>query len=206
VATALNQRTIRVSWTDTAAGITGFTISNGCGTGGCNGGAINVRTGPVTAADITTTPGAYQCFYVQAVSSAGTSAPAGPGCISTPEMNIASNQEWADTGVTARPGAAVGISATGVVYVAAAGSTHAPGGDSSCTPAADYPARSSLFPAPRLPCWSLIARFGNGPPFEVGTSIVVTAASGRLYLGVNTDSFSGNTGIWTVKIKIGGLP
>ena len=121
-------------------------------------------------------------------------------------MNIASNQEWADTGVTARPGAAVGISATGVVYVAAAGSTHAPGGDSSCTPAADYPARSSLFPAPRLPCWSLIARFGNGPPFEVGTSIVVTAASGRLYLGVNTDSFSGNTGIWTVKIKIGGLP
>jgi hypothetical protein len=73
-------------------------------------------------------------------------------------------------------------------------------------PAADYAARSSRFPAPRLPCWSLIARFGNGAPFEVGNSIVVTAASGRLYLGVNTDSFSGNAGIWTVKIKIGGLP
>ena len=206
MATALNQRNIRVSWTDPAAGITGFVISNGCGTDGCNGGAVNIRTGPVTAADITTTPGAYQCFYVQARNSAGTSAPSGPGCISTPEMNIPSSQEWTDTGVTARPGAAVGISATGVVYLAAARSTHAPGGDSSCTPAADYAARSSLFPAPQLPCWSLIARFGNGPPFEVGTSIVVTAASGRLYLGVNTDSFSGNTGIWTVKIKIGGLP
>jgi hypothetical protein len=35
---------------------------------------------------------------------------------------------------------------------------------------------------------------------------VITAAAGRLYLGVNTDSFSGNAGIWTVKIKIGGLP
>jgi hypothetical protein len=45
-----------------------------------------------------------------------------------------------------------------------------------------------------------------GTPFEVGASIVVTAASGQLYLGVNTDSFSGNAGIWTVKIKIGGQP
>jgi hypothetical protein len=57
-----------------------------------------------------------------------------------------------------------------------------------------------------LPCWSLIARIGNGRPFEVGTSILVAATAGRLYLGVNADSFSGNTGIWLVKIKIGGLP
>jgi hypothetical protein len=28
----------------------------------------------------------------------------------------------------------------------------------------------------------------------------------RLYPGVNDDTFSGNTGIWMVKIKIGGLP
>ena len=205
-ATALNQRTIRVSWTDTATDVTGFAISNGCGTNGCNGGAVNIRTGTVSTVDITTTPGAYQCFYVQAVNSAGASEPAGPGCISTPEMNIPSSQEWTDTGVTARPGAAVGISATGDVYLAAARSSHPPAGDSSCVPAADYPTRRSLFPAPQLPCWSLIARFGNGPPFEVGNSIVITAATGRLYLGVNTDSFSGNAGIWTVKIKIGGLP
>jgi hypothetical protein len=206
VATALNQRTIRVSWTDAATDATGFAISNGCGTDGCNGGAVNMRTGRVTAADVTTTPGAYQCFYVQAVNSAGASKPAGPGCISTPEMNIPSSQEWTDTGVTARAGAAVGISATGDVYLATTRSSHPPGGDTSCTPAANYAARRSLFPAPQLPCWSLIARFGNGPPFEVGSSIVVTAAAGRLYLGVNTDSFSGNAGIWTVKIKIGGLP
>jgi len=56
-----------------------------------------------------------------------------------------------------------------------------------------------------LPCWSLIARIGNGRPFEVGTSIEVATTTGRLYLGVNDDSFSSNAGIWAVKMKIGGL-
>lgn len=40
-------------------GVTGFDVGNGCGTNGCSGGALNVRTGPVTTADITTTPGAF---------------------------------------------------------------------------------------------------------------------------------------------------
>jgi hypothetical protein len=67
-------------------------------------------------------------------------------------------------------------------------------------------AHSSRFPAPELPCWSLIGRIGHGRPFEVGTSILITATTGRLYLGVNDNSFSANTGIWAVNIKIGGLP
>jgi eukaryotic-like serine/threonine-protein kinase len=205
-ASAVSPYTIRVSWAEKGAGITGFNIGNGCGTHGCSGGALNIRTGPVTAASVTTTPGAFQCFYVQAVNRAGISAWAGPGCISTPGLNIPVDREWTDTGVTVRSGAAVGISATGSVYLAAAGPAQTPSGNPSCTPAADYPASSSQFPAPQLPCWSLIARIGNGQPFEVGTSILVTAATGRLYLGVNDSSFSGNTGIWAVKIKIGGLP
>ena len=206
VATALGPYRIRVSWADKTAGITGFNIGNGCGTNGCSGGALNIRTGPVTAANITTTPGAYQCFFVQAVSSSGTSAWAGPGCISTPGINIPVNQKWTYTGVTVRSGAAIGISAAGDVYLAGAGSSQTPSGNPSCTPAASYAADSSQFPAPELPCWSLIARIGNGRPFEVGTSILVTATTGRLYLGVNDDSFASNTGIWAVKIKIGGLP
>ncbi len=205
-ATALNQHTIRLTWAGGGTDITGFNISNGCGTDGCSGGAINVRTGRVSAAEVTTSPGAYQCFYVQAFNSSGTSTPAAPACTSTPGISISSNQEWTDTGVTARSGAAIGISAAGDVYLATAGSSQAPNGDPSCKPAASYPADSPQFPAPQLPCWSLIARIGNGQPFEVGTSILATAATGRLYLGVNDDSFSGNTGIWTVKIKIGGLP
>jgi serine/threonine protein kinase len=205
-ATAVDQHTIRVTWADSADDFTGFNVSNGCGTDGCSGGAINVRTGNVTATEITTSPGAYQCFYVQAFNNSGTSTPAAPGCTSTPGINIPSNQEWTDTGVTVRSGAVLGISAAGDVYLSAAGSSQAPGGDSSCKPATSYAAHSSQFPAPQLPCWSLIARIGNGQPFEVGTSILVTATTGQLYLGVNDDSFSGNTGIWAAKIKIGGLP
>ena len=48
VATALGPYTIRVSWTEKAAGVMGFNIGNGCGTNGCSGGALNIRTGPVS--------------------------------------------------------------------------------------------------------------------------------------------------------------
>jgi hypothetical protein len=205
-ASARKQYPIHVIQTDDGTGITGFIVSNGCGTNGCDGGALNVRTGLVNAADVTTTPGAYQCFYVQAFNQAGTATSPGPGCISTPGLNIPTGQEWTDTGVNVKSGAAVGISATGEAYLSAAGSSQPPPRNAACKPATDYAADSSKFPAPQLPCWSLIARVGNGPPFEVGTSILVVATTGRLYLGVNSDSFSGNTGIWTAKIKIGGLP
>lgn len=50
--------------------------------------------------------------------------------------------------------------------------------------------------------------YGNawGPPFEVGTSTLVIATSGRLYMGVNDSSPSNNSGSWKVDIKIGGPP
>jgi len=65
---------------------------------------------------------------------------------------------------------------------------------------------NGLDPAGRSAMLDLIARIGTGRPFEVGSSILVNATAGKLYLGVNADSFAANTGIWAVKIKIGGLP
>ena len=205
-ATALDEYTIRVSWTDHGSGITGFNVTNGCGTTGCSGGALNVRTGGATTVDVHTTPGAYQCFAVQALSPSGVSASANMACTSTPGMDIPVTRQWTDTGVTVKAGASVGISASGDAYVAAAGSSQSPAGNPACTPEKDYPAGSASFPAPRMPCWSLVGRIGDGPPFEVGTSILVSATSGRLYLGVNSSSVSDNSGTWMVNIKIGGLP
>jgi hypothetical protein len=206
VATALGPYRVRVSWAEKRADVTSLNISNGCGLDGCDGGALNVRTGPVTAAVVKATPGAYQCYFVQAFNGSDASDAGGPACISTPGIHIPGNQAWTDTGVIVPAGAAVGVRAEGDIYVAQAGSAQPPGGDPSCTPAASYPGRRAQFPAPGLPCWSLIGRIGRGRPFEVGTSILVTARAGRLYLGINGSSVGANTGIWAVKIKIGGLP
>lgn len=63
-----------------------------------------------------------------------------------------------------------------------------------------------MYPVPSAKCWSLIARIGTGTPFYVGTSRLIVTGAGELYLGINIDNPSGNSGAWTVNIKIGGLP
>jgi eukaryotic-like serine/threonine-protein kinase len=203
-AVATGQYSIQVTWADASADVTGFHIDNGCPVGSCSPGATLAQTtGPVDSATFAVTPGTYQCFRVQAFNSAGASSWSSYGCISTPGLSVPATQEWTNTGVTVAAGDALGITASGQVYISSTDS-EGPAGDSSCTPAEEYP--GDVFPAPDLPCWSLIARIGNGPPFEVGTSVLVTADSGILYLGINDDSFSANTGSWTANIKLGGLP
>jgi hypothetical protein len=204
-AVATSQYKIQVTWTEATADVTGFNLDNGCPVGSCDPGATLVQTtGPVDTATFSVTPGSYQCFRVQAVNKAGTSPWSGFGCISTPGLVLSATQKWTNTKVTIPAGDEVGISADGQITVSPA-ETVGPAGDPSCTPAQNYPGKN--FPAPALPCYSLIARIGNGTPFEVGTSTLITnAASGVLYLGINDNSFSGNSGSWNVKIKLGGLP
>lgn len=200
-AVAEGQYTIQVTWTDASTGITGLNIDNGCpvGDSGCSPGATLAQTtGPVDSATFSVTPGTYQCFRVQAFNNAGTSPWSGYGCTSTPGLAVPGTQQWTNTGVTVAAGDTLGLTASGQITVSPTESV-GPGGDPSCTPAQDYP-------APALPCFSLIARIGTGAPFEVGTSALVTTGSGVLYLGINDDSFSGNSGSWTVNIKLGGLP
>ena len=204
-AVATSQYAIKVTWTEATADVTGFNIDNGCPVGSCDPGATLAQTtGPVDSATFAVTPGSYQCFRVQALNKAGASPWSGFGCISTPGLVLSATQEWTNTKVTVPAGDELGISADGQVTVSPTESV-GPAGDPSCTPAQQYP--GAAFPAPGLPCYSLIARIGNGTPFEVGTSTLVTvAASGTLFLGINDDSFSGNSGSWNVKIKLGGLP
>lgn len=201
-ATATSQYTIQVNWTEATADVQGFNIDNGCPVGSCGPGATLAQTtGPVNSVTFNVTPGAYQCFRVQAFNKAGTSPWAGFACLSTPGLVLSGTQKWTNTNVKVTAGNLLGIAADGQISVSPTQSV-GPGGDPSCTPAQNYPGKA--FPAPTLPCFSLIARIGDGTPFEVGTSTLVTTDSGVLYLGINDNSVAGNTGSWTVKIKPGG--
>jgi hypothetical protein len=168
-------------------------------------------TGRATAASFTVTPGTYQCFHVEAFNSFGDSGWSNYACMGVPWLVLPGKGQWTNTGVNLAAGDEVFIKADGFVYINRT-IPEGPAGNPACIPLADYPAVSWSFPAPTLPCWSLVARVGNGPPFEVGTSTVVITASGRLYLGVNERAHSsnsgksGNSGSWDVNIKIGGIP
>jgi hypothetical protein len=118
---------------------------------------------------------------------------------------VLSTRRWTPTRVILRSGELIGIKASGLIKVGT--DQHwGPAGDQSCIPNHDYPAANPAFPAPKLPCWSLIARIGNGRPFAVGAAKLLPVSSGRLYLGVNSRDFWDSSGKWTVNIKIGGYP
>ena len=201
-AVAAGQSAIQVNWSDASAGVTGFHVDNGCPVGSCDPGATLVQTTGLTdSTTFSVTPGTYQCFRVQAFNSAGDSPWSGYGCTSTPGLSVPATVEWTDTGVTVPAGDELGITASGQVTIGT--DAFGPAGEAGCTPAEQAP--GDAFPAPDAPCFSLIARIGNGAPFEVGTSVLLTPGDGVLYLGINDDSFA-NAGSWTARIKLGGLP
>lgn len=118
---------------------------------------------------------------------------------------VPGTQAWTGTGIALRAGDRVSLTASGEVLVGPANG-ESPAGDPSCTPAQTFPTQSAQFPAPDLPCWSLIGRIGSGAPFEVGTSTKITATSGELYLGVNANSFPANAGSWAADITVSAPP
>lgn len=202
-ATALSQYQVKVTWSESTANVTGFNVDNGCPVGACGGAdaELYTTTGRVTSTTFTVTPGSYTCFRVQAFNKYGASAWSGYACRSTPSFQVPGTQEWIDTGVYMNSGDRLGMKAVGTVYIDPSYPV-GPGGVSSCVPSTTYP--NLTFPGPNLYCWSLIARVGNGAPFEVGASTFVRTGAGELYLGVNDNNFTDNSGSWTVNIARGG--
>jgi hypothetical protein len=132
-------------------------------------------------------------------------APVPRGAIS---IRVPANVPWTDTGISLRPGDSVEVTASGSVAVETSGRIppKAPGGFApDCRAAASiYGGRFGVFPAPQLPCWSLIGRIGaNGIIFEVGVRRTFQARSdGRLFLGINDDSLANNAGFWTATVTV----
>jgi len=131
--------------------------------------------------------------------------PANPGAIT---VRVPASAPWTDTGINLRAGDTITVTASGMIAVTVDGLVppKAPGGFApNCGAAATfYHHPFGLLPAPNLPCWSLIGRVGNnGPAFEVGVrSVFRVRSGGRLYLGVNDDSFGDNSGFWVAVVSL----
>jgi serine/threonine-protein kinase len=123
-------------------------------------------------------------------------------------IQVPANVPWTDTGINLRAGDSVAVTASGLVAVETGGRIppKAPGGFApDCRAAAAiYGGRFGVFPAPQLPCWSLIGRVGpNGAIFEVGVGRTFQAQSdGRLLLGINDDTLANNSGYWTAAVTV----
>ncbi len=64
-------------------------------------------------------------------------------------------------------------------------------------------ARQGAFPAVGLPCYSLVARVGNGKPQAVGASGEVRAdITGPIYLGLNDNYINDNSGGYATTISV----
>ena len=126
-----------------------------------------------------------------------------------PGIRIAASVPWTDTGIDLKPGDQVTVAANGSIRVVSNGrmAPVSPAGVmSNCSAAASmYGRPAGAFPAPGLPCWSLLGRIGPAPrtPFAVGMNRSFRAGiAGRLYLGINDDEFSDNTGNWNAVINV----
>jgi lysophospholipase L1-like esterase len=113
-------------------------------------------------------------------------------------VSVTGQAQWTSTGLDLTPGTSIQIAASGVVRGMVGD------GEPAGTPwgACSNQVRTSPYGSvlvPGLPCWSLIGRFGDNTPFEIGDGVGTTVESGTLFLGVNDNLYSDNAGSWSVK-------
>jgi hypothetical protein len=109
-------------------------------------------------------------------------------------VRVEGNQAWTDTGMDLRRGDRVRITANGQVQ-------WAPG--SNASPAGTGKVSNGAYPVPMLGAGGLIGKVGNSAAFALGNSVreFTSPGDGRLYLGINDDNASDNTGFFTVAIQ-----
>lgn len=112
---------------------------------------------------------------------------------------VSGNQPWTPTGLTVRKGEVLRFNTTGEVRVG-------PGSEDVANPAGVLSARTAPgTPIPSSIVGALIGRIGNGQPFGIGNQTSVPMpASGVLFLGINDNNFSDNSGEFRVEITRSG--
>jgi hypothetical protein len=113
-------------------------------------------------------------------------------------IHVAANRAWTQTGITVRKGQVLQFSSSGQVQLSADPNDTAPVTGQA---GRQMTARASL---PGVPAGALIGRIGKGRPFGIGNQTTIAApAAGPLYLGVNDDVFTDNSGEFVVVVAGG---
>ena len=114
-------------------------------------------------------------------------------------VHVAANRAWTPTGINVRAGDTLTFSASGQVQLSTDANNVANPDGVQAKPVGP---RGSL---PGVNVGALIGRIGNGKPWGLGNQTTITApASGPLYLGVNDDVFTDNSGEFVVNVSVAG--
>jgi hypothetical protein len=143
-------------------------------------------------------------IYLANPSSAAPAATSGSGAQAAtdqpPTVRVEANRQWTPTGIMVEKGQTLSFSAMGEVQLSTDVNDTAPIAGKA---GRQVSARASI---PGTLGGALIGRIGNGRPFGIGDQATITApATGPLYLGVNDDLFTDNSGAFVVTIS-GGTP
>jgi hypothetical protein len=132
-------------------------------------------------------------------STAGTSGTAAqtPGATGN-AIQVPGNRAWTPTGITVQKGQTITFSSSGSVQLSQDTNDQASVAGKGGSPA------SVKAPMPGTLRGALIGRIGNGKPFGIGDMTSITApATGPLYLGVNDDVLTDNSGEFLVTVTGG---
>jgi len=140
-------------------------------------------------------PAGARSVYASVLAGATPNAVATSGALSPGAISVPANQPWTDTGTTVKKGDRVYFTTNGQITVG-------PGFVATADGSATAGGRPGL-PVPAMPAGGLIARVDTGTPFPIGsnTQPILMPANGRLYVGINDDNFSDNSGFFAVTVR-----
>ncbi len=115
----------------------------------------------------------------------------------TRTITVPANQQWTPTGIRVSQGDRLQIQASGRITLRPNDPK-----DVAIPPGSLEQRYAPNAPMPRAFAGALIGRIDNGQPFGIGNlTSIVAPASGLLYLGINDDVLTDNTGQFTVTIS-----
>jgi hypothetical protein len=110
---------------------------------------------------------------------------------------VPATQQWTATSIRVNQGDRLTFQSNGTIQLRPAGNN-----DAASVAGSLNGRRAPQSPIPGALAGALIGRIDSGQPFGIGDQTsIVAPASGLLYLGVNDDLLTDNSGQFTVKIS-----